>query len=231
MGVLALVLGAAHGHRRACSSGRSACWRRCSALNNAFENPTRQAFMLEMVGPEHLRNAVSLNSVLVNVARAVGPAVAGILIATVGVGVCFLVNAASFVAVIASLLTLDRAALRAEPARRRASRGQLREGLRYVARTPELARPAADDGAGRHARLRVPGRAAGHGARGVPRRRRGLRLHDRRDGRRRGRRRACSSPRAAAPGCAPLIIAARRASASRSCSPRSRRRCRSSWSR
>ena len=53
-------------------------------FNNAFENPARQSFMLEMVGPEHLRNAVTLNSVLVNVARSVGPAVAGILIATVG---------------------------------------------------------------------------------------------------------------------------------------------------
>ena len=59
-------------------------------LNNAFENPARQSFMLEMVGPEHLRNAVSLNSVLANTARMIGPAVAGILIATVGVGVCFL---------------------------------------------------------------------------------------------------------------------------------------------
>ena len=46
-------------------------------LNNAFENPARQSFMLEMVGAEHLRNAVSLNSVLVNVARSIGPAVAG----------------------------------------------------------------------------------------------------------------------------------------------------------
>ena len=55
-------------------------------LNNAFENPARQSFMLEMVGPEHLRNAVSLNSVLVNTARVIGPAVAGILIATVGEG-------------------------------------------------------------------------------------------------------------------------------------------------
>ena len=80
-------------------------------LNNAFENPARQSFMLEMVGPEHLRNAVSLNSVLVNTARVIGPAVAGILIATVGEGVCFLVNAASFVAVVASLATLDRTAL------------------------------------------------------------------------------------------------------------------------
>jgi MFS family permease len=109
-------------------------------LNNAFENPARQSFMLEMVGPENLRNAVSLNSVLVNVARSIGPAVAGVLIATVGDGVCFLVNAASFVAVVSSLLRLDRAALNPSPPARRA-RGQLREGLAYVARTPSLGIP------------------------------------------------------------------------------------------
>ncbi len=109
-------------------------------LNNAFENPARQSFMLEMVGPDHLRNAVSLNSVLVNVARTVGPAVAGLLIASVGDGVCFLVNAASFVAVVASLATMDRAALNPTPPAPRA-RGQLREGLRYVRSTPALAVP------------------------------------------------------------------------------------------
>ena len=109
-------------------------------FNNAFENPARQSFMSEMVGPENIRNAVTLNSVLVNVARTIGPAVAGILIATVGDGVCFLVNAASFVAVVASLLTLDSSALRPSPPALRAA-GQLREGLRYVARTPELAVP------------------------------------------------------------------------------------------
>ena len=109
-------------------------------LNNAFENPARQSFMLEMIGPENLRNAVSLNSVLVNVARTIGPAVAGILIATVGTGVCFLVNAASFVAVIASLSTLDRSALNPTKPTPRAP-GQLREGLRYVRRTPELGIP------------------------------------------------------------------------------------------
>jgi MFS family permease len=109
-------------------------------LNNAFENPARQSFMLELVGARHLRNAVSLNSVLVNVARSVGPAVAGIVIATVGVGVCFLANAVSFVAVVASLVTMDRAALNpTEPAPR--ARGQLRQGLRYVRGTPELAIP------------------------------------------------------------------------------------------
>jgi MFS family permease len=109
-------------------------------VNNAFENPARQSFMSEMVGPEHLRNAISLNSVMVNVARVVGPAVAGILIATVGEGVCFLANAGSFVAVVTSLLRLDRTALRPSPPAVRAA-GQLREGLRYIARTPELAIP------------------------------------------------------------------------------------------
>jgi MFS family permease len=109
-------------------------------LNNCFENPSRQAFVLEMVGPEDLRNAVSLNSTLVNAARAVGPAVAGVLIATVGEGWCFLINAASFVAVVGSLMTMDTSLLkRSTPTVRRA--GQLREGFRYVARTPELRIP------------------------------------------------------------------------------------------
>jgi MFS family permease len=109
-------------------------------LNNAFENPARQSFMLELVGGRHLRNAITLNSVLVNVARVVGPAVAGILIATVGEGICFVANAASFVAVVTSLMTLNRGALEpTTPAPR--ARGQLREGLRYVRRTPELAFP------------------------------------------------------------------------------------------
>jgi MFS family permease len=93
-----------------------------------------------MVGQDNLRNAVSLNSVLVNVARLIGPAVAGTLIAAVGEGACFLVNAGSFVAVVASLATMDRSALRpTDPAPR--ARGQLREGLRYVRATPELAVP------------------------------------------------------------------------------------------
>ncbi len=106
-------------------------------LNNAFENPARQAFVLEMVGADTLRNAVSLNSVQVNVARAVGPAVAGVLIATVGIGECFLLNAASFVAVVASLMLMDRSALQPTPPATRAPR-QLREGLRYARATPEI---------------------------------------------------------------------------------------------
>lgn len=100
-------------------------------LNNTFENPARQSFILEMVGPDHLRNAVTLNSVMVNVARAVGPAAAGLIINAGGLGICFLVNSASFVAVIASLLRMDVAALSPSiPAPR--ERGQVMAGLRYV---------------------------------------------------------------------------------------------------
>jgi len=109
-------------------------------LNNTFENPSRQAFMMEMVGGKDLRNAVSLNSVLVNVARAIGPAVAGLLIASVGIAWCFLINAGSFVAVVASLITMDLSQLRPSLPTGR-GRGQLRAGLRYVAGVPELAIP------------------------------------------------------------------------------------------
>jgi MFS family permease len=109
-------------------------------LNNCFENPARQAFVLEMVGSDNLRNAVSLNSTLVNAARAVGPAIAGVLIATVGEGWCFMLNAVSFAAVVFSLMSMDRSRLRPSVPTPR-SKGQLRDGFRYVARTPELAIP------------------------------------------------------------------------------------------
>lgn len=106
-------------------------------LNKAFENPARQAFVQELVGRDDLRNAVTLNSVLVNAARAVGPAIAGLVIVAGGTGVCFAVNAASFAAVVTSLLRLDVSALTpAEPAPR--GPGQLREGLAYVRGNPEL---------------------------------------------------------------------------------------------
>jgi MFS family permease len=109
-------------------------------LNNAFENPSRQSFMMEMVGKEHLRNAVSLNSTMVNVARVVGPGIGGLMIALVGTGWCFLFNAVSFIAVIASLTQMDRSALHpAEPTPR--AKGQLVEGLRYVRGDPELLLP------------------------------------------------------------------------------------------
>jgi MFS family permease len=95
-----------------------------------------------MVGKDELRNAITLNSVTVNAARAVGPAIGGVLIATVGIGVCFLLNAASFAAVVTSLLMMDRSALRPSAPVVRAA-GQLREGLRYAARTPTIAIPLA----------------------------------------------------------------------------------------
>ncbi|HVV74890.1 MAG TPA: MFS transporter [Mycobacteriales bacterium] len=109
-------------------------------LNNTFENPSRQSFVLEMVGPAYVRNAVTLNSVMVNAARAVGPAVAGLIINAGGLGICFLINAASFVAVVISLTRMDVAALSPSPPAVRA-RGQLREGLRYVRSEVGLAVP------------------------------------------------------------------------------------------
>ncbi|MBP2368062.1 MFS transporter [Pseudonocardia parietis] len=109
-------------------------------LNKAFENPARQTFVQDLVGRDDLRNAVSLNSVLVNAARAVGPAIAGLVIVAGGTGVCFAVNAASFVAVVISLLRLDVSALTpTAPAPR--GPGQLREGLAYVRGNPELLVP------------------------------------------------------------------------------------------
>ncbi|MBR7827624.1 MFS transporter [Actinospica sp. MGRD01-02] len=109
-------------------------------VNNAFENSPRQSFIREMVGVDQLRNAITLNSVTVNAARAVGPGIGGLLIAGVGVGICFLLNAASFVAVVASLLLMDRGQLRPSPPAPRA-KGQLREGLRYAMQTRQIIVP------------------------------------------------------------------------------------------
>ena len=109
-------------------------------LNNAFENPSRQSFVLEMVGPKDLRNAVSLNSTMNNVARAVGPAIAGVIIATIGEGWCFALNALSFIAVVGSLMAMDRSTLSPSVPTERA-KGQLLDGFRYVASTPKLLFP------------------------------------------------------------------------------------------
>jgi len=139
MGVLALVLGLLT------TTGRVDLWHvyvlaGLLGVATSFDNPARQSFLLEMVGPEHVRNAVSLNAVLTNVARAVGPAVAGVLMATVGTGVCFLLNAATFATVVVSLTMLDTAQLHPSPPAVRAP-GQLRAGFGHVRRTPELAVP------------------------------------------------------------------------------------------
>lgn len=111
-------------------------------LLTAADNPTRQAFSQEMVGGQLLPNAVALNSVLVNAARAVGPALGAVLIATVGIGLCFAINAVSYVAVVVALATMERSRLRPAPSTPRRP-GQVREGLRYVAGRRELAVPLA----------------------------------------------------------------------------------------
>jgi MFS family permease len=109
---------------------------------NAVDYPTRQAFVMEMVGSEKVVNAVSLNSVLVHSARVVGPAFAGILIATVGVEPCFALNAASFAFMIWVLAGLDTETLRPSETAPREP-GAVRAGLRYVRREPELWIPLA----------------------------------------------------------------------------------------
>ena len=109
-------------------------------LANAFEQPTRQAFVVEMVGRDDLMNAVALNSSMFNAARLVGPAIGGIIIATVGVKAAFLLNGLSFIPVIGALLLMDVAQLHSPM--RKTGRidplGELREGLSYAFRTPAI---------------------------------------------------------------------------------------------
>ena len=107
---------------------------------NVFDNPARQSFISEMVPPDDLANAVTLNSVSINLARVFGAAAGGVLVAVLGLALCFACNAISFVAVIASLAAMNAALLYpATPVKRRA--GQIRQGLRYVRETPELLIP------------------------------------------------------------------------------------------
>ena len=97
---------------------------------NAFDMPARQAFIVEMASKEDLLNAISLNSSMFNAARVVGPGVAGLLLSWLGEGVCFLLNAISFIAVIISLLLM-----RLQPFRRSVSESpwdHLMEGFRYA---------------------------------------------------------------------------------------------------
>jgi MFS family permease len=104
---------------------------------SAFDAPVRQVFVNDLVGDEHLANAVALNSTSFNAARMIGPAVAGLLIAAVGCGWVFLINAASFAGVLASLAMLRVGQLHAGEHRLRKV-GGLAEGFRYVWRRPDL---------------------------------------------------------------------------------------------
>ena len=103
----------------------------------AFDSPARQTFVSDLVGEGDLSNAVALNSASFNAARMIGPAVAGLLIAAVGSGWVFLINAASFAAVLVSLACLRVGALHPRDRAVR-TRGSLAEGFRYVWRRPDL---------------------------------------------------------------------------------------------
>lgn len=104
---------------------------------SAFDAPVRQTFVAELVGDADLPNAVALNSTSFNAARMIGPAVAGLLIASVGTGWAFLINGVSFVAVLASLCLLRVSHLHAN-ARAIRTKGGMTGGLRYVASRPDL---------------------------------------------------------------------------------------------
>ena len=103
----------------------------------AFDSPANQTFVSELVGEADLANAVALNSTSFNAARLIGPAIAGFLIAAVGSGWVFLVNAASFCAVLVSL-SLLRAPELHRPARARRGSSGLLAGFRYVSKRPDL---------------------------------------------------------------------------------------------
>ena len=109
-------------------------------LVTVVDNPARQTFVSEMVGPRQLANAVSLNSANFQSARLVGPAVAAVLISAVGSGYAFLINGLSFAAPIAGLLMMRMGELHKAPRAPR-GKGQLREGLKYVAGRPDLIWP------------------------------------------------------------------------------------------
>lgn len=108
-------------------------------LANAFEQPTRQAFIVEMVGKDDLMNAIALNSGLFNGARLIGPAIGGVIIAIFGVELAFLLNGLSFIPILLSLLLMDLSQLYSAPPRSSGKInpvGELREGLSYAFRTP-----------------------------------------------------------------------------------------------
>jgi len=107
---------------------------------NVFDNPARQSFISEMVSAQDLPNAVTLNSVAMNMARVFGAALGGVIAAAIGLALCFTCNALSFVAVLVSLAAMRTSEL--FPAKRvPRQKGQVRQGLRYVRSTPELLIP------------------------------------------------------------------------------------------
>lgn len=108
-------------------------------VTNAFDMPARQAFVSEMVDKEALMNAIALNSAMFNTGRILGPAVAGVILAAFGPAVCFAVNAASYLAVIAGLLMMR--ITKVIQATTGSAGEQLREGIRFIRNTAEIMRP------------------------------------------------------------------------------------------
>lgn len=110
----------------------------CLGIVTTFDNPARQSFLIELVGPGQLRNAVTLYSTLVNLTRVIGPAVAAAVIAAAGLAPCFIINGLSYFPVVVTLWAMRTSELLPSPPAPRA-RGQIREGFQYVLRTPILA--------------------------------------------------------------------------------------------
>ncbi|GGF25318.1 MFS transporter [Subtercola lobariae] len=106
-------------------------------ITSAFDAPARQSFVSNLVSDGNLSNAVALNSASFNAARMIGPAIAGVLIAVIGAGWVFLINAVSFGAVLFSLTRMHREALRTKKAGR-GGPGQLMGGFRYVSKRPDI---------------------------------------------------------------------------------------------
>jgi MFS family permease len=109
----------------------------CLGWVNVFDNPARQTFVVEMVGEEKLRNAVTLYSGLVNLSRVIGPAFAAGLIAVIGLAPCFILNGISYAAVVFMLTRMHPQELLVTPPSP-GSKGQFREGVRYVLSRPIL---------------------------------------------------------------------------------------------
>lgn len=106
-------------------------------LTNSLDFPTRQAFVHELVGKDEIKNAISLWAILISITRIAGPAIAGILIATVGIGQCFVINAISYIAVIIAFLMMRPEHLHLSERVARV-KGQIKEGFDYMLRTPVL---------------------------------------------------------------------------------------------
>jgi len=100
-------------------------------VTSAFDNPTRQSFVVEMVGEDELKNAVTLYATLVNLARIIGPGIAGVLISTVGLAICFIFNGISYAAVVIMLYKIHADELKTSPPAVR-SKSQIWEGFQYV---------------------------------------------------------------------------------------------------